>query len=115
LAQVEIMTAEEWTNLNDEEEQRHRQRMVVLSDLRESIKFPNPDELRPATARDIVVGAIIYYPLELYWIGAKQHTRPAYWSRVDQVRHPDDDFKAYVADDGCRYGLSGAFVRKTTL
>lgn len=35
-----------------------------------------------------------------------------FWNVVDEPLHFGDDFKAYVADDGCRYGLDGAWVLK---
>jgi hypothetical protein len=59
-----------------------------------------PAKLRPATPKDIVEGAILWYP---HWSEKK-------WSMVVDVRYPDDQWKAYCADDGCRYGLDGAFV-----
>ncbi len=59
-----------------------------------------PTNLRPATAADIVVGAVIWYPS---WDERK-------WAIVEEVRYPNDDWKAYCSHDGCRYGLHGAFV-----
>jgi hypothetical protein len=58
---------------------------------------------RPAVSADIVEGTIIW------------HTREAkhggdYWNVVFDVLNPISECKAYVADDGCRYGLSGAYV-----
>ena len=32
---------------------------------------------------------------------------------VDEVLRPDDDFKAFVADDGCWYGLMNLYVLKS--
>jgi hypothetical protein len=61
---------------------------------------PLPQNLRPATSRDIVEGAILWYP---EWNERK-------WALVGDVRHPNDQWKAYTAQDGCRYGLDGAFV-----
>lgn len=62
---------------------------------------PLPQRLRPATSRDIVEGAILWYP---HWDERK-------WSLVGEVRYPSDPWKAYTAHDGCRYGLDvgGAF------
>ena len=59
-----------------------------------------PEHLRPATASDIVEDHIIWYVREGYH----------HWKLVENVLRPDDEFKAYTAHDGCRYGLDGAFV-----
>ena len=32
--------------------------------------------------------------------------------QVVEVLRPDDPFKGYVLNDGCRYGLDEAFVRR---
>ena len=61
-----------------------------------------PPHRRPAVARDIVKGAIIWYERE------EQHGSD-YWHVVEEVLHPGDAFKGYMAD-GCQYGLDGAFV-----
>lgn len=64
-----------------------------------------PKNLRPATAKDIKVGAVIWYPAD--------PTNPYdidHWKLVDEVLRPNDDWKAYTAHDGSRYGLYGAFV-----
>ena len=68
---------------------------VMLSDF--------PKHYRPAQASDIVVGAVIWYAREEQYHGA-------FWKIVDEVLRPDSDFKAYTGDDGCRYGLEGAYV-----
>jgi hypothetical protein len=59
-----------------------------------------PTRLRPATSRDIVEGAILWYP---DWDERK-------WAMVGEVLRPGDPWKAYSSHDGCRYGLEGAFV-----
>ena len=61
-----------------------------------------PKRIRPATAEDIVIGAIIWYPKDEY--------TDTYWKYVSFVMYPNDQWKAYCAHDGCRYGLDGAFV-----
>lgn len=61
-----------------------------------------PSNLRKAEASDIVEGATIWYPANEY--------RDAYVNTVVAVRYPSDLFKAYVAEDGSRYGLDGAYV-----
>ena len=62
-----------------------------------------PKNRRPAWARDIVVGAVIWHERERRFGGD-------YWNVVEEVLYPGDAFKAYCADDGCRYGLEGAYV-----
>jgi hypothetical protein len=64
---------------------------------------PPKTQLRPARAADIRAGLIVW------------HDRPAdcggwYWHVVEEPLHYGDEFKAYCADDGCRYGLDGAWV-----
>lgn len=66
-------------------------------------KCPPPKHHRPAEPSDIREGAVIW------------HARPKrdggdYWNVVAQVRDPRDSWKAYVSDDGCRYGIAGAYV-----
>ena len=64
-------------------------------------KCPLPENLRPATAKDIVKGAVIWYKH-----GGDGH----FWQIVEEVLHPNDRFKAYSAIDGCRYGLGDAWL-----
>jgi hypothetical protein len=71
---------------------------------RESVdKLPPIAQLRKAEARDITEGAIIWHDNgDDGW----------FWNIVSEPRHHGDAYKAYVADDGCRYGLNGAWVYK---
>lgn len=72
-----------------------------ISEAREQAeKCPPPKNRRPAKASDIVEGAIIWHEL------AKEHGG-YYWNIVAEPMHYGD---AYCADDGCRYGLQGAYV-----
>ena len=74
-----------------------------------------PKNLRPAKASDIVEGAIIWYPkwAELEDFDDDMNEIPVQcWKEVYEVKWPDDAFKAYTADDGCRYGLDGAYVEE---
>lgn len=66
-------------------------------------KCPPPKNRRPAKASDIVEGAII-------WHERKAEHGGDYWHIVAEPMHYGDAFKAYCADDGCRYGLQGAYV-----
>lgn len=63
----------------------------------EALRYALPETLRPAVPSDIVIGAVLWYP------------DGPYWTVVDEVLRPDDDFKAYLCNGG-RYGLYGAFV-----
>jgi hypothetical protein len=56
---------------------------------------------RKAEPKDIYDGSIVF----LVGDGAVLHRQ-----QVLEVRDPQDDFKAFVADDGCRYGLDGLYV-----
>jgi len=71
------------------------------NNFRESVQIPERKKLRKATAQDVVVGNVFYY---------LDGSQDEYWKIVREVRYPDDDFKAYLADDGCRYGLHNAYV-----
>lgn len=62
-----------------------------------------PSKLRPAISSDIFVGNILWYPPIEY---REEH----YWKIVGDILSVNDNFKAYCAEDGCRYGLEGAFV-----
>jgi len=65
------------------------------------MRSPMPKRRRPAEPRDITEGAFIWYP---------EHPPGRRLLIVEEVKYPDDDFKAFCATDGCRYGLRGAFV-----
>ncbi len=62
---------------------------------------PLPANLRPATAADLAkIDQVVWYP---DWDDRK-------WCVVDEIEHYGDQFKAFSAHDGNRYGLDGAFV-----
>ena len=65
-----------------------------------------PEKLRPAEAKDIVEGAVIWYPK---W-KEDDCSDGRLWKIVVSVIYPSDRFKGYTAHEGCRYGLDGAFV-----
>ena len=67
-----------------------------------------PEKLRPAEAKDIIEGAIIWYP-EYRDISDEKYPC-AGWMLVREPLHYGDPYKAFTANDGCRYGLDGAFV-----
>jgi hypothetical protein len=67
----------------------------------DNAKHPPLDQLRRAQADDIRRGLIVWHDNgDSGW----------FWHVVSEPRHYGDDFKAYFADDGCRYGLRGAWV-----
>lgn len=71
----------------------------------ESNRTPRPKNLRPAEARDIVLGAVIWYNM-----GPDEYFPTEWgWFEVEEVLLPSDDWKAFTTD-GCRRGLYGAFV-----
>jgi len=68
--------------------------------------FEMPINLRPATSEDIRPGNIIWYPVT-------ENSDP-FWQSVTQIlAGGTDDFKAYEAHDGCRYGLHNAYIEVT--
>lgn len=68
-----------------------------------------PKNLRSATSKDMVEGGIIWYPE----FRREDLDDPCGgWKIIAEVLHPQDQWKAYCADDGCRYGLDGAFVEE---
>jgi len=85
----------------------NRLRGVIDELEKETLNCDPPSDRRPATASDIVEGAVIWYE---YYDSPSGY----YWQIVDEVQYPNDPFKAYTAEDGCRYGLDGAFVSKGT-
>lgn len=62
---------------------------------------PFPIKMRPAEAEDIRPGIVIWH---------RCGDLVPYWNVVSEPLHYGDAFKAYVADDGCRYGLEGAYI-----
>lgn len=68
----------------------------------ETVVPPPMDNRRPATAKDIVEGNFI-------WHQRSEEHGGDYFHIIEEVLHPNDDFKAYISD-GCRYGLHKAYV-----
>ena len=96
-----LNTVEAWRDASDRMYKRHNQELNQMHEVQFGIAFPHIELLRKATPKDIVDNAVIYYP----------HKPEPYWQIIDQVLYPADVFKAYVARDGCRYGLDGAYVK----
>ena len=91
-------------------QETHDARVVEEEALAAAIAAPLPKNLRPAEPSDIVEGAILWYPsFHDAESGNNPETTPL-WLVVEDVYYPSDRWKAYCANDGCRYGLDGAFV-----
>ncbi len=95
------MRAKDFIKERDKLEHRVEAIRHKINSLYESVTIPDVADLRRATAKDVVVGNVFYY---------HPSTKHAFWQIIRDVRWPDDDFKAYVAEDGCRYGLDDAWV-----
>ena len=67
-------------------------------------KCPFPKHVRPAEPDDIFPGKIIWH---------KGGDDGDFWNVVEEPLRYGSDFKAYTADDGCRYGLKDAYVEVT--
>ena len=97
------MTAEEYVEYKD----RLKVQIDMLRDkiraAYDEVDTALPADLRPATASDITPGRIIYY---------EHGDDGPFWQEVREVLRPNDQWKAYTAMDGCRYGLDDAWVRK---
>ena len=57
---------------------------------------------RQAEPKDFILGAIVYIEGD----DGDLHKK-----RVEEVLYPNDRWKAFCADDGCRYGLDGCFIK----
>lgn len=78
---------------------------IIFEARTEADKCPPPKNRRSAKASDIMEGVIIWHERE------KQYGDD-FWNIVAEPLHYGDPFKAYVADDGCRYGIEGAYVEE---
>lgn len=96
------MTPSEYLKIRDEQNAIIEAAEAVIFNAAEAAReCPIPVNLRPATPADIVEGAIIWH---------KNGDAGDYWNVVEEVLHPDDPFKAYYSEDGCRHGLDEAYV-----
>ena len=66
-------------------------------------KATMPETARPARAGDIRKGVIVWHKQAPKYGGD-------FWNIVDEPLRYGDPFKAYVADDGCRYGIQDAYI-----
>lgn len=60
---------------------------------------------RQATERDIILDNTVYIEGD----DDKLHEM-----KIVKVLNPSDEWKAFYADDGCKYGLDGCFVKNNT-
>jgi hypothetical protein len=99
------MTPSEYIKIETEQRAIIEKAEAIIADAREKADKAKPpkSELRKCRPEDIQPGLIVWHDREAKHGGW-------YWHIVDEPLHYGDDFKAYVADDGCRYGLSGAWV-----
>jgi len=58
---------------------------------------------RQATSKDIVADATVYIEGD----DGDLHKKV-----IEEVLRPSDEFKAFSADDGCRYGLDGCYIKE---
>tara|TARA_R110001606_G_scaffold385158_1_gene548537 strand:- start:33447 stop:33752 length:306 start_codon:yes stop_codon:yes gene_type:complete len=93
---------QKWLNAKEVTRKAYKAENKALD---EAEKAKLPERLIKAQAKDIVEGSIIWYP-EWY----KEDKGCCMWKAIEEVLHPNSDWKAYCAQDGCRYGLDGAFV-----
>jgi hypothetical protein len=100
------MTPEAFIRFRETQERRMRVAQEAIDRALRKAKKSKPPKtnLRRATPDDIQPGQII-------WHGTDD--RDLDWHIVEEVLQPDDKFKAYVAEDGCRYGLDQAWVRRS--
>lgn len=98
------MTPEEYLKIKEEQNAIIKLAEDKISDARDKADRAKPPIklLRRAKAEDIRPGLIVWHDCgENNWV----------WHVIYEPRHYGDDWKAYVADDGCRYGLHGAWVK----
>ena len=103
------MTPEEYLLIRDTQRWKIQNAEEIIARARLQAKRAKPPKykLRPATPDDIRVNQILwrettYLDNRTIW----------YWNIVEEVLDPSSKFKAYLAEDGCRYGLDCAWVRK---
>lgn len=91
---------EHWLHSVEDSKKAEIKQSKLLDRAERKAKLPN--NIRPAEAKDIVEGAIIWYP--------ENDNSDMYWMYVQEVLRPSDQWEAYCSHDGCRYGLYGAYV-----
>ena len=98
------ITPQEFLRIEKKQEEAISKARKAICEAREKADKCNPPiHKRPAVPSDIIDGAIIWHEREDEFGGD-------YWNVVEEVLNDRSSFKAYCADDGCRYGLDGAYV-----
>jgi hypothetical protein len=98
------MTPLEYLQIESEQQEIIKAAQKKINDAREIAgECPPPVKRRKAEAGDIQPGAIIWHARDEDYGGD-------YWHIVMVPRRYGDPQKAYVADNGSRYGLEGAYV-----
>lgn len=80
---------------------RHKGQNIIGK--RSGKQMPVLNNLRPATPDDVTKGTVFWFP---HWERCK-------WVVVHEALSPNDEYKAFVGDDGFmygKYGLERAFV-----
>jgi hypothetical protein len=76
----------------------------AINEMEQKLDIPYFAVLRPMTSSDVVVGQMVFLVCDMD-NGLNIHVKI-----IHEVLHPDDPWKAYCANDGCRYGLEDAYV-----
>lgn len=101
------MTPEEYKKIAENQLEIIKQaKLTMFNALNMADKCSLPKNIRRAKPYDIQKGNIIW------------HTNGDdgyFWQIISEVLNPNDKFKAYLAEDGCRYGLDDAYIEKKDL
>jgi len=92
------MNINQYLNKKEKLENIIKESLAMIEELKKEVEIPGV--FRKAESSDIFVGNVIW--------GKNQDGY--YWHIIKQVYNNYDDFKAYMADDGCRYGLKYAVI-----
>lgn len=103
------MTPEGYLQVRDAQQRKIQFAQEVIDRARRKAMRAKPPKtkLRPATPDDIRVNQILWRETTDI-----KNRHVWYWNVVEEVLDPSSKFKAYVAEDGCCYGLEHAWVRK---
>lgn len=101
-----VMTPKQYIAIAEEQQaiiDKAEQIIEVAREAADKAKPPKSD-LRRAQANDLTQpGTVVWHD---------NGDEGWFWNVVEEPLHYGDAFKAYCADDGCRYGLDGAWVYK---
>jgi len=98
-----MITPQHYQTIKELTAQKIDELLCALEAMKEEAEnCPEPAVLTQATAANIIEGSIIWYVTD--------DELQTCWVIVEEVLNPSDEFKAFCADDGCRYGLDGAYI-----